>query len=110
MINFILSWKISLTILCSILSSNGGNVYADTMVVVETTDEWVTCVDYNGNEWAFENSAGDWAVGDFASVMMYDNDTDFIYDDEIISAKYSGWCQGVWGYDADSGMPIVTFE
>lgn len=107
-----MSWFVSLISMVVMMCNNcgDGRVYADTMVVVEVDDEWVTCVDYNGNEWAFENEAGDWLVGDFASVMMYDNCTDIIYDDVIISAKYNGWCQGAWGYDAESGQPIVVFD
>lgn len=104
------SWFISLFSLVTMLrNAPEARIYADTMVVVEVDNEWVTCVDFNGNEWAFENEAGDWMVGDFASVTMSNNGTDTIYDDIILSAKYSGWCQGAWGYDAESGQPIVEF-
>lgn len=50
----------------------------------------VTCVDFNGNEWQFEGCE-DWQEGDRASLLMFNNDTVYIYDDVIIKAHYNGW-------------------
>lgn len=105
----ILSWKIALFTLC-LLFGGRGSVYAETYVVVETSEEWVTCVDYNGEEFAFENVAQDWERGDYASCIVYDNGTDIIYDDEILTAKYSGFCRGKWGYDYLTGASVVEFD
>lgn len=105
-----MNWFISLASLVILfLSQPQTDIYAQTMAVVEVTDEYVLCVDFNGNEWAFENSAGDWFVGDIASCVMSNNGTDFIYDDIVLSASYDGWVQGDWGSDSD-GIPIVTFD
>ena len=50
----------------------------------------VTCVDFNGNEWSFKGCE-DWQEGDRASLLMFNNDTVYIYDDVIIKAEYNGW-------------------
>lgn len=73
--------------------------YSMTTVVVdfdERTDS-VICVDFNGNEWAFEGIE-DWCIGDYASLMMCDNGTDLIYDDIVCDAHYDGWLDGNFGY------------
>lgn len=50
----------------------------------------VTCTDFNGNEWTFEGCE-DWQEGDRASLLMFNNDTEIIYDDVILKAHYNGW-------------------
>ena len=84
--------------------------YAQTYVVTEVTKDEVICVDFNGNEWSFTDNAEDWIVGDFVSAIMSDNGTKIIYDDYFVSVRYSGWLDGVWGYDSETGDPIVVFE
>lgn len=72
-----------------------GEEYAMMTVVVEVNrqDDEVVCVDFNGNEWAFEGCE-DWLVGDVCVMTMDDMDTDSIYDDEITDIRYDGWMQG----------------
>lgn len=73
--------------------------YPKTTVVKETrteTDE-VICVDFNGFEWAFKG-IDEWMVGDYCSMIMYDNCTDIIFDDVIISCHYDGWLNGSFGF------------
>ena len=69
-----------------------GNYYALTTLVVEVDREsdTVTCVDSVGNAWQFYG-AEDWQEGDCASLLMWDNGTEYVTDDEIHSARYSAW-------------------
>ena len=66
--------------------------YPQTFVVV-AVDEYenlVTVQDWNGFKWQFFDSE-DWVVGDLCSAIMDSKGTARIFDDEIITAKYSGW-------------------
>lgn len=65
-------------------------VYPSTAVVVsvDRENDVVTCVDGNGEEWQF-TEADDWLVGDGVSMLMNDKGTLSIYDDEIVSVRYS---------------------
>lgn len=73
-------------------SKRMGNYYALTALVVEVDREsdTVTCVDSVGNAWQFYG-AEDWQEGDCASLLMWDNGTEYVADDEIHSARYSAW-------------------
>lgn len=51
----------------------------------------VTAKDFNGNLWTFTDNTEDWCKGDICSLIMHDNYTSIIYDDEIIKAQYSGF-------------------
>lgn len=68
------------------------DVYAMTTVVVELNSEEdsVTCQDFNGNLWVFYG-VEDWCVGDVATLIMWNAETDLIYDDEVLDVYYSGW-------------------
>ena len=66
------------------------DLYGLTTVITDITDDTVTCIDFNGNEWQF-TGAEDWAVDDIAALVMFNNGTPEIEDDEIITATYSGW-------------------
>lgn len=77
-----------------------GNVagyYADCGVISEAVEETeegfyeVVITMQNGNMFSFYSEDGDWMEGDLVSVIFYDNGTDAVADDEILSAKYSGW-------------------
>lgn len=64
-------------------------------IETETEKEYqITIEDFNGNEWVFISEDGDWVEGDIASVIMSDNRTEEIEDDQIIDVKYSGWFEG----------------
>lgn len=102
-------WKIAIATLATMFNMNY-NVYTNTTIVVEVDDEYVTCVDFNGTEWAFENYSDDWYVGDIATLMLCDMGTDIIYDDEIVAAGYDGWIEGPWGYDMLTNSEILTIE
>lgn len=66
--------------------------YANTGVVmaISTGTDTVVVEDYNGNLWAFYG-VEDWQEGDCVSLVMSDAGTEEIYDDEILSVRYSGW-------------------
>ena len=83
------------------------DVYAALTVVTEVDEEEdvVYCVDFSGNEWSF-TGIEDWMVGDFCSMVMDNMGTKCIYDDEIVSTRYTGWLNGSWGRD-ENGNAII---
>ena len=83
------------------------DVYAALTVVTEVDEEEdvVYCVDFSGNEWSF-TGIEDWMVGDFCSMVMDNMGTKCIYDEEIVSTRYTGWLNGSWGRD-ENGNAII---
>lgn len=74
-----------------VAKNNIGNYALTTQVVaINRSDDIVVVEDGNGNLWQFYGSE-DWEVGDCASLIMSDCGTAEIYDDEIISARYSSF-------------------
>jgi len=67
------------------------NYYPTTGIITTVSTEFVVFTDFNGNEWMIEDSPEDWECGDICSVIMDSNGTDIIYDDSVVSTKYSGW-------------------
>ncbi len=72
--------------------SDSKNYYAMTAVVADLNYEkdTVTVVNANGFTWSFSGTE-DWELGDVASLVMNDNGTEIIFDDEIVSVRYSGY-------------------
>ena len=70
---------------------NSGIFYPDTYIITEInrTDDIVTMSDTNGNLFQFEGCE-DWSKGDLVSAIMYNSQTEEIYDDVIIKVKYAG--------------------
>lgn len=68
------------------------NCYATTGLITELNYETneVIFENFNGYEYAFYGIE-DWAVNDCVSVILYDNGTPEIFDDEVVDVKYSGW-------------------
>ncbi len=98
------------TLALAAMLNGQGAIYSRAYAVVEVESQVVTCVDFNGDEWAFEDSGEDWLVGDVVSAVMWDVGTpDFIYDDEFVTVSYAGWISGSWGCDAD-GNYIAYFD
>jgi len=62
--------------------------YAQVLEVVEIKDDLVYMVDWDGNEWIWED-AEDWEIGDYAAATMDTNGTEIIYDDIIVNLKYT---------------------
>lgn len=72
------------------------SLYSKT-TIVETIDEendLVVCVDCEGEAWEFEG-VEDWQEGDFATLLMDDNGTEEIFDDEIVKIEYNGNVEGL---------------
>lgn len=87
---------ILITLLLSLINSGqlktNGRLYPETAIVREVdhkADE-VTVECFNGNRFVFYG-IDDWTEGDICSMLMYDNGTPIVYDDEIMSVKYSGY-------------------
>lgn len=51
----------------------------------------VTITMQNGNKFAFVSEDGDLEIGEIISSVFDDKGTDDVFDDEIISYRYSGW-------------------
>lgn len=59
------------------------------VVRLDYTADIVTVEDVTGHEWQFYE-VEDWCLGDVAAMIMYDNGTLSIKDDEIIDVRYCG--------------------
>ena len=68
------------------------NYYASTCKVVEInrSKDIVTMEDSTGHLWEFYG-VEDWEINDCVSAIMNDCGTASIFDDEIVSVKYSRW-------------------
>lgn len=62
---------------------------ATVVIAIDTENDVVECQDYNGNVWEF-TGCDDWQVKDIASLILHNNNTADIIDDEILSVTYSG--------------------
>ena len=80
---------IVLIALCGVATSE---IYPETAKVVEVNydTDTVTVETFTGFLFSFYGCE-DWTVGDCASLIMEDNGTELVYDDEIIMAQYGGW-------------------
>ena len=84
--------------LCGVLMNqllNSADTYALTTKVVklDRENDVVVCEDFNGNLWEFYGCE-DWQIDDIASLLMNDNGTSTIYDDEIVNVRYNGTFEG----------------
>ena len=84
-------------ILTAIALTASAEIYPLTTKVVEVNyaDDTVTVETFTGFLFSFEGCE-DWAEGDCASLIMDDNGTEKIFDDEIIMAQYGGWMLINW--------------
>lgn len=60
------------------------------VVEVDRKENLVITKDFNGNVWTF-SECEDWAVNDICAMIISDNATANIYDDEIITVRYCGY-------------------
>ena len=67
------------------------NYYPTSGIVTAVGEDFMVFTDFNGNEWTINNDPEDWICGDIVSAIMDKNGTEIIYDDEVVSTKYSGW-------------------
>ena len=77
--------------LCGVATATA-EVYPETAKVVEVnySTDTVTVETFTGYLFTFEGCE-DWQEGDCACLIMEDNGTEKIYDDEIVLAQYGGW-------------------
>ena len=77
------------------------NLYPQTFIVVsvDSYENLVTIKDFNGYTWQFWG-AEDWIENDICSAIMDNRGTESIFDDEVVSVRYSGWIENPndWGY------------
>lgn len=68
------------------------NLYPMTAVVfdLDRENDIVICETCSGMLWEFEGCE-DWDIDDIVSLLMYDNETPLVYDDEIIMVRYGGY-------------------
>ena len=76
---------------CGIAYTQSNSIYSTVFEVVEIneSEDIIYLVDVNGNEWIW-NGVEDWQVGDIAAAIMNNNNTEIIYDDDIIQLQYVG--------------------
>ena len=60
------------------------------VVSLEYENDLVVVEDFNGNLWEFEGCE-DWMEGDVVAMIMSDEGTKTIYDDEILQVRYCGY-------------------
>ena len=84
-------------ILTAIALTASAEIYPLTAKVVEINydDDIVTVETFTGFLFSFEGCE-DWTEGDCVSLIMDDNGTEKIFDDEIIMAQYGGWMLINW--------------
>lgn len=58
------------------------------VIDVDNTTNVVSCEDNNGYVWEFEG-VENWKIGDVATMIMYNNNTDTIFDGEIVLVNYN---------------------
>ena len=68
------------------------NLYPEAMIVVavDYESDIVTCETSTGIRYEFFGT-DDWHPSDIAACIMDSVGTEIVYDDEILSARYSGW-------------------
>ena len=94
---FIIVWSIvvACAILMGIVACASAEQYPQTFVVdsINHNQNYMVLVDYNGNEWFYENIE-DFNRGDIVAAIMEERGTLTIYDDEIVMIRYAGYMEG----------------
>lgn len=72
------------------------HIYPLTTIIrdIDPEQDIVYAEDCNGNIWTFYG-VEDWDIDDICSMIIYDNDTDIIYDDIILKVQYGGYAAGL---------------
>ena len=90
---YIIMVVLALTIIAIVIVTQN-NFHSRVAMITEIDEEnnliTVTCG--NGNVFSFYDADNeDWICGDLCSLIMYDNFTDSVCDDVIVSARYGGF-------------------
>lgn len=83
--------KTIISYLMAVIASLG--IYSNTFMVVdvqphEAGGQEIIIEDYNGYQYSFISNECDWNAGDLCSCIVYDNGTEYVEDDMILSAEY----------------------
>lgn len=62
--------------------------YAQIFQVVEIENDTIHLINWHGEEWLWDG-AEDWEIGDYVAAIMDTNGTEIIYDDIIVSLRYT---------------------
>lgn len=99
--NVLVALGLSAMSVCLLAVGNSSRVseryYADCGLIMESPKEIredfyeVEITMQNGNTFTFVSEDGDWCKGEIVSAIFDSKNTDKIFDDEIISCRYSGW-------------------
>ena len=65
--------------------------YPETAMVTQVNEDLITVICQNGNIFKFEDNAEEWIEGDICSMIMDNKGTVSVYDDKVVSARYSGY-------------------
>lgn len=86
---------IALFTLIVAFSTACAEMYPQTFIVstTDTAQDALVLVDSAGNEWVWFGIE-DYDVGDIVAAIMNDNSTKIIYDDIIITMRYTGYAEG----------------
>lgn len=71
------------------------NHHSRVAMITEINEEnnLITATCGNGNAFSFYDTSGDWMLGDLCSLIMYDNGTEIVSDDKVVSARYGGYVE-----------------
>ena len=85
----LIALTLALIALCGVATAE---LYPETARVVEVDyiADTVTVETFNGFLFVFEGCE-DYTVGDGVALIMEDNGTEKVFDDEIVIAQYCGW-------------------
>ena len=67
------------------------NFYPQTAMVTQVNENLITVVCQNGNIFQFEDNTEEWIAGDICSMIMDNNRAISVYDDKVVSTRYSGY-------------------
>lgn len=76
-------------------STTYAELYPQIFVVneIDYSQDSLILTDFNGNDWIWIE-VKDYNIGDIVAAIMDDNNTEIIYDDNIINLRYTGYTEG----------------
>ena len=94
---FVIVWSVvvACAILMGIVACASAEQYPQAFVVdrVNREQNYMVLIDFNGNEWVYED-VEDFDCGDIVAAIMEERGTPTIYDDEIVMIRYAGYMEG----------------
>lgn len=84
---------VAIIITMSVVVTNNFHSRVAMITEIDEENNLITTTCGNGNMFAFYSATEDWAVGDLCSLIMFDNGTEIVYDDIVVSARYGGFIE-----------------